>query len=296
MLQVPSSILSPNLHIAVCRFGDQERARGLIANETELWVERAMNGPKPRGRRALHAEKTYVKAMQTMARALTNCQVRMGCKTDAEHKQALLHSNQVLPRDPASSAGIAPYFLMTGRLCNSKGASLPNGVRDAQTLAVVLAESVRKAQRRELRGWQGMHINADNWMDQVQVTCFRECRLDAFTASTPARGNSDKVAASSWVLTLTRKGNVLLHLLSFLLVESIADQSAAPLRVVVAHASDAWVQDDLGGAMCYKAPSAAETYVTSIPVERLHMPCILLKPGDKEDSDSRLLPLSGKRL
>ena len=56
-MQAPSTLLSPNLHIAVCRFLPQELFRGLISEEGEWWLQRAMNGPKPRARRALHAKK-----------------------------------------------------------------------------------------------------------------------------------------------------------------------------------------------------------------------------------------------
>jgi hypothetical protein len=42
MVQAPESILSPNLHVAVCRLLKQELQRGPAALESEWWMERCV--------------------------------------------------------------------------------------------------------------------------------------------------------------------------------------------------------------------------------------------------------------
>ncbi len=42
LLQAPESILSPNLHVAVCRLLKQELQRGPAALESEWWMERCV--------------------------------------------------------------------------------------------------------------------------------------------------------------------------------------------------------------------------------------------------------------
>jgi hypothetical protein len=42
-MQVPSSLLRPNLHVGTCRLRHQEAERGPAANESEWYMERCVS-------------------------------------------------------------------------------------------------------------------------------------------------------------------------------------------------------------------------------------------------------------
>jgi hypothetical protein len=59
-VQVSQNMLTPNLHVTVCRLLDQELARGPMARELEFFMERYMLVPKKRSKHktVLHSEIT----------------------------------------------------------------------------------------------------------------------------------------------------------------------------------------------------------------------------------------------
>jgi hypothetical protein len=299
MSQVPDRMLPPNLHIAVCRFERQELQRGLIAHETEWWLERGMNGPKLLARRALHAEMTYIKATQAISRALVRCRVEHGCITPAEAK-ARYQTQQKLLRDPAAAAKIHPYFTFSGMPYKGTVASLPHGLHETTFCARAITQACKRAKRHGLVGWEGQEPST--WEDHevlshVDITKFRECQLVGCTASSPLRRDGDRVAASTWFEASINGRSELVQVMSYMLVELKAQAGASPLRLaVIRRCPEAWVRDDLAGAACYIAPAAAEPGITVVDVASLCFPCVLVKPSSDELSELRLLPLYVKLL
>lgn len=296
-MQAPSTLLSPNLHITVCRFLPQELLRGLISEEGEWWLERAMNGPKPRARRALHAEKTYVKAAQTIDRALVWAQARHGCQTPAEARAAMTVRAQ-RNRDPAADQCLQPYFMMTGRPFSGTVATLPNGAGTVEFCLRAIDQAVRRAVSRGTSGCSDVNLLGESLealLCEVTATTFRECQLESFVASSPIRGSGDRMAASSWLEARSSRGHVLYHAMSYLMI-CRQKSNAAPLRLVFVESSAEWVRDDLGGGKCYVAPQAALLSTKVVEVTKLQRPCVMLKPSAEDYSELRLLPLDGKRL
>jgi hypothetical protein len=80
-LQVPATMLSPNLHIALCRLRRQERERGGAAEDGELYLERFMRGPRSRVKANLvtNCDHTYVCHREIARRPLWAAQVEHGC-------------------------------------------------------------------------------------------------------------------------------------------------------------------------------------------------------------------------
>lgn len=81
MLQVPSTLLSPNLHCAVCRLPRQELKRGNAALENELFMERFFGPFKLRARDSLaqFLELSYMRNTLATERALLRCRAVDGC-------------------------------------------------------------------------------------------------------------------------------------------------------------------------------------------------------------------------
>ena len=299
-VQVPDRMLPPNLHIAVCRFVRQELQRGLIALDPEWWVERGMNGPKLLARRALYAEMTWIKATQSITRALLNCKVQHGCVTPAEAKQSF--QNRVKQcRDPAAAAEQRPYCTFAGTPYRNSDATLPSGLPNAELCAATVLLECQKAKQRGLLGWKDQDVvtwDKDSFLTHVAVTTFRKCQLQHCIASSPLRGDGDRVTASSWFEAKLAGASALVQVLSFVLVELKAHSSARPLRLAIVNHCQQWVRDDLAGAACYIAPAAAEAAVctTAQNVARLKHPCVLIKPSSADFSELRLMPLYDKVL
>lgn len=80
-MQVPSKLLSPNLHCAVCRLPRQERRRGNAAKENELFMERFLNPFKARAvyRLVRYIEKSFVRNIEATERCLLQNRARHGC-------------------------------------------------------------------------------------------------------------------------------------------------------------------------------------------------------------------------
>jgi hypothetical protein len=82
-LQVPSTMLSPNLHVLTCRLLQQELARGPAANENDYYMERYMLEPKRRNahRTTANPEITHLRHTEMPRRALSRCAIQFGCKS-----------------------------------------------------------------------------------------------------------------------------------------------------------------------------------------------------------------------
>ena len=100
MLQVPLRLLTPNLHILVCRFPVQEALRGLVSLELEYFMERYMSDPQ-RGMHALHAEQNYLNSTEMPRRALLPAAVYHGFKTPDQLQQSFVQQHpRTVDRDP----------------------------------------------------------------------------------------------------------------------------------------------------------------------------------------------------
>ena len=114
IVQVPLRMLTPNLHILVCRFPVQEALRGLVSLELEYFMERYMSDPQ-RGMRALHAEKNYLNSTEMSRRALLPAAVYHGFRTPDQLQQSCVQQQpRVVDSDPDAAAGSAPFFEMKG--------------------------------------------------------------------------------------------------------------------------------------------------------------------------------------
>ena len=302
ILQVPSRLLPPNLHILVCRYGRQELQRCMsVSEEAEWWLEREMNGPKPTSRRALHAEKTYVRATQTIGRALTWNAVAFGCQTTAQAKAACVHRVlRTQDRDPAAAAGDIPHFRFKGTLYKGTASTCPPGMPSVDFCGKAVQQAVRRAVRQQQAGWPGAPVgtSADEVLAAVSVHAFADCQLDGYMACTPAKSESDRAEASSWVDAHTQQGpgRELLRVRSFVLVQRMGvNPPASPLRLAVVDRSAGWVRDDLAGSPCYIAPAAAAVQTTVLPLCRFRAPCALLRadPHARANvvSHDRLIPI-----
>jgi hypothetical protein len=296
--QVPDRLLPPNLHIAVCRFERQEMQRGLIADDTEMWVERGMNGPKQLARRALHAEITWVKATQSIKRALLRCKVEHGCLTPAEAK-AQFKAQGRQGRDPAAAAEERPYFKYTGTMYRGTEATLPAGLLSIAHCGAAVLLVCQRAKQLGMAGWEDQQVdtwNEDDYLDHVCVTTFRECQLHHCLASSPLRGESDRVTASSWFEARMGGDVSLVQTLSFVLLQLKGQPNARALRLAVVIHCQQWVRNDLAGSACYVAPASAEVAKRSrlLDVARLKFPCVLIKPSSADCSELRLMPLYEK--
>jgi hypothetical protein len=82
-MQVPSSMLTPNLHVVTYRLMHQELARGPAANENEYYMERYMLEPKRRNahRTTAQPEVTHLRHVEMPRRALSRSAVQYGCKS-----------------------------------------------------------------------------------------------------------------------------------------------------------------------------------------------------------------------
>lgn len=80
-MQVPSKLLSPNLHCVVCRLPRQERLRGNSARENELFMERYMSPFKARSKYRLTTliEVSFVRNTEATQRSLLRNMARHGC-------------------------------------------------------------------------------------------------------------------------------------------------------------------------------------------------------------------------
>jgi hypothetical protein len=98
-MQVPESMLSPNLHIATCRLPEQEALRGNAANDIELWFERWMLIIKKRSkyRTIGHVEKSYILNTELTERALL--------------KHCMYHKCALIKADPGDAQSVVSTFL-----------------------------------------------------------------------------------------------------------------------------------------------------------------------------------------
>ena len=92
IVQVPLRMLTPNLHILVCRFPVQEALRGLVSLELEYFMERYMSDPQ-RGMRALHAKKNHLNSTEMPCRALLPAPVYHGFRTPDQLSSSLACSS-----------------------------------------------------------------------------------------------------------------------------------------------------------------------------------------------------------
>jgi hypothetical protein len=262
-MQVPSSLLTPNLHIIVCRYLDQELESGPMALHTEFWVERGMDTAKP-SRRALHAEKTMVKTSEAIGRALAYNAVFHGCKTPQEMKDELIPAapNTSTLHDPAAAQKTGVYFCFQGvRFLASQNSSV---VRHSgccfKDFVMLLAQAAEAACTQQQKGWLGLPQMSDlesaedvaaALMQHISVMSFEQCHLPHFTVCSPSKGISHHIEASGWVegralACATVPHLQIWHVQSFVLLQRCDTPSSTPLRLAFVKHSPDWLRDDLG--------------------------------------------------
>ena len=124
-------------------------------------------------------------------------------------------------RDPAADQNLKPYFTMAGRPFLGTVATLPNGAVTVDFCLQAIDQAVRRAASRGTAGWSDVNLLGESLqalLREVTVTKFRECQLESFVASSPARGTGDRMVASSWLEALSSRGLVLYHAMSYLMI------------------------------------------------------------------------------
>ena len=184
IVQVPLRMLTPNLHILVCRFPVQEALRGLVSLELEYFMERYMSNPQ-RGMRALHAEKNYLNSTEMPRRALLPAAVYHGFRTPDQLQQSCVQQQpRVVDRDPDAAAGSAPFFEMEGTRIRVTSPLARLGV-DPEFLVLRLAyivaqESASGAKR------QAQHATKLAALYSVQSAAIAQLQVAACTAGAAA--------------------------------------------------------------------------------------------------------------
>jgi hypothetical protein len=312
-LQIPSRLITPNLHIAVCHYLDQELETGPMALQTEFWVERCMDTAKP-SRRALHAEKTMVKTSEAIGRVLTHNAVYHGCITAQEMRdEVMVDANQAsVASDPAAATQTGIHVCFQG--IPFRGTETSALVRRSgccfEDCTTLLAKAADTTCTQQIQGWLGLPQMstivdvvdmAAAMMQHVSVISFDQCRLPHFTVCTPSKGNSHRVEASGWVEARSLDAPAadkmgILHVQCFVLLQRRHNPQSTPMRLAFVKHSPDWVQDNIGGGVCYKAPDSGQARIALIQVSSMHAPCLLVNASNTAGSTLRLVPIHGKRL
>jgi hypothetical protein len=287
-----------------------------MALQTEFWVERGMNTAKP-SRRALHAEKTMVKTSEAIGRALVHNAVFHGCVTPQDMKDQLMPvaTNAGSLHDPAAANRTGTYFCFQGTrfYATDNSAIVRRSGCSFEDFVMLLAEAAEGACMQNLVGWLGLpqmsslsnsRDTAAALMQNVSVISFRQCQLPHFTVCSPSKGISHRIAASGWVEGRSRGAELhdasqnmqIWQVQCFVLLRRCETPDSAPLRLAFVKHSPDWLRDDLGGGLCYKAPSTGKERILLVQVSQFNAPCMLVRASQTPGSSLRLVPLHGKRL
>jgi hypothetical protein len=201
-VQVSQNMLTPNLHVAVCRLLDQELARGPMARELEFFMERYMLVPKKRSKHktVLHSEITYLKVAEMIGKALLRARSEHGCLTMPE----LVALAGSFARSVGGGAGYdlgsqpgqhysQSHFMQKGQIVTRWTRKLPEGTSMAQAVwACMCAVGV---------------LNHDEWLlgdgaplEKVQLCIFTRCQLPAFEMACDISGREGRAWQSSFAL------------------------------------------------------------------------------------------------
>lgn len=181
--KIPSNLLSPNLHVAVCRLPDQELAYGPAACFAEWWMERYMLTPKKRSkfRTVRNPEITYLKHTEMLSRALRLCRVHHpGCMTMDE---LIPGRSQTGPGYDSCSSGEVdePRCLFHGKLVT--GATEAFGMcYDRVSVDGACTRHIAALVRAQTEGWTQQHALGSPW-DHVRLFVYTACQLQSFIAS-----------------------------------------------------------------------------------------------------------------
>jgi hypothetical protein len=88
----------------------------------------------------------------------------------------------------------------------------------------------------------------------------------------------------------------ILRVQCFVLMQRRDSTQSTPLRLAFAKHSLDWVQDNLGGGVCYKAPGSGQAHIALFQVSSMRAPCLLVRASRTARSTLRLVPIHGKRL
>jgi hypothetical protein len=118
------------------------------------------------------------------------------------------------------------------------------------------------------------------------------------------KGISHRIEASGWVegrargaeLHDTSQNMQIWQVQCFVLLRRCETPDSALLRFAFVKHSPDWLRDDLGGGLCYKAPSTGKgrNLHKQVQVVQFDAPCMLVRASQTPGSNLRLVPLHGK--
>jgi hypothetical protein len=189
MMQVPESMLSPNLHIATCRLPEQEALRGNAANDIELWFERWMLIIKKRSkyRTIGHVEKSYILNTELTARALL--------------KHRMYHKCALIKADPQDAQSVVSTLLCgDGDHISSRSRVIKCGL-DKNAVETVVSALLRASPVDSVTIWRSqMNEACLKLLDTVVVTVHKSAEVLGIRfhsrAATPRGVRSRNLACS----------------------------------------------------------------------------------------------------
>jgi len=294
-VQVPSRMLTPNVHVAVCRFLDQELTNGPVAESSEMFLERYMQQPKQRAKvRTTHDQEiTFLKHREMTGRGLVKCAALHGCKNVHQLNPAMRSLDRVGDGfDPMASAGDDPAFLGKGSAISARTRKLPinypiSVVRD------VLNRAIGQLASKEVPGWVGDGA-VENVLDTHECVIHTKCRSTFFTASSHAATRSKRAYASSFV-EISRPGHSRARVVGYIhwyaLVSKrvvtgcgLVPSEPVTARFAAVEVLDACQAKRIVGTQCFQAhPPAPGNGGVLLPVflDDLLAPLIVIKKNPK---------------
>lgn len=295
---MPSSLLSPNLHCALCRLLRQELVCGPASCALELWVERYLLNLKKRSKykTTKDAEKTFVLHSELTGRSLAECRRLHGCLSVHE-----LHpSMKSLPRqgdgyDPGfGDAAVECHFNFKGDRVSDRTrcTPFPMSVASAREAAY---KAVQHAANSGLPGWCALDLDGDVLHNNV-VHLFKQCQTPGFVAHSAAGRSSKRSWAATFVEVDCFERRAVCYVRCFVLVrkEHVPGTAlAAALRCAVVHRLSNCRERKLPGATCLRARGSnfeAEPFTHVIAVDSLVQPLVVLSADPEGTEDMHFIP------
>jgi hypothetical protein len=82
----------------------------------------------------------------------------------------------------------------------------------------------------------------------------------------------------------------------FVLLQRRDNPQSTPMRLAFVKHSPDWMQDNIGGGVCYQAPGSGQSHIALIQVSSMYAPCLLVRASNTAGSTLQLVPIHEKRL
>ena len=130
-MQMPDSMLSPDLHVARCRLRKQVEERGSSAHDGELHMEQYMRNPKKRVQADLvsNPDHTWLRHREMNARVLRRSQVEHGCVSGYDNRGVLDDTDDLADHVHSMQQLVRKGLMVTKRVRVPKYGLLPESTR-----------------------------------------------------------------------------------------------------------------------------------------------------------------------